>query len=89
MFVIQLVRRKVDTMVSYILRELLNIIAEIENELRTCIFYAVVNNKLQGDVPSFSLGTSPPNVFNPINETYRGLHLYNQINLYKRYVLSI
>ena len=44
MFVIQLVRRKVNTMMSHILRKLLNIIAEIENELRACIFYAVVNN---------------------------------------------
>ena len=44
MFVIQLVRLKVNTMMSHILRELLNIIAEIENELRTCIFYDVVNN---------------------------------------------
>ena len=44
MFVIQLVSLKVNTMMSQILRELLNIIAEIENELRTCIFYAVVNN---------------------------------------------
>ena len=44
MFVIQLVRLKIDTMMSHILRELLNIIAEIGNELRTCIFYVVVNN---------------------------------------------
>ena len=44
MFVIQLVRPKVNKMMSHILRELLNIIAEIENELRTCIFYVVVNN---------------------------------------------
>ena len=44
MFVIQLVRLKVNTMMSHILRELVNIIAEIENELRTCIFYVVVNN---------------------------------------------
>ena len=29
---------------SQILHELLNIIADIENELRTCIFYVVVNN---------------------------------------------
>ena len=43
MFVIQLVRLKLDKM-SHILRELLNIIAEIGNELRTCIFYVVVNN---------------------------------------------
>ena len=43
MFVIQLVRLELNTMMSHILRELLNIIAEIENELRTCIFYAVVN----------------------------------------------
>ena len=35
MFVIQLVRLKVNTMMSHILRELLNIILEIENELRT------------------------------------------------------
>ena len=38
------VRLKVNTMMSHILRELLNIIAEIENELSTCIFYVVVNN---------------------------------------------
>ena len=38
MFVIQLVKPKVNKMMSLILRELLNIIAEIENELRTCIF---------------------------------------------------
>ena len=44
MFVIQLVRLKVNTMMSHILRELLNIIAEIDNELRTSIFYVVVNN---------------------------------------------
>ena len=44
MFVIQLVRFKVNTMMSHILRELLNIIAEIENEPRTCIFYVVGNN---------------------------------------------
>ena len=44
MCVIQLVRLKVNTMMSHFLHELLNIIAEIENELRTCIFYAVVNN---------------------------------------------
>ena len=57
-------------MMSHILRELLNIIAEIENEHGTCIFYVVVINQVQGDVPNFSLGTSPPNVFNPINDTY-------------------
>ena len=57
-------------MMSHILRELLNIIADIENDLRTCIFYDVVNNYLQGDVPKLSLGTSPPNVFNPMNDTY-------------------
>ena len=34
------------------------------------VFYVVVNNWLQGDVPNFSLGTSPPNVFNPMNDTY-------------------
>ena len=67
MYLIQLVRLKVNTVMSHILRELLNIIAEIENELRICIFYAVVNNSLQGDVPNFSLGTSPQKVFNPIN----------------------
>ena len=44
MFVIQLVRLKVNTMMSHILRELLNSIVEIENGLGTCIFYAVVNN---------------------------------------------
>ena len=44
MFVIKLVRLKVNTMMSHILRELLNIIAERENELRTCNFYVVVNN---------------------------------------------
>ena len=44
MFVIQLVSLKVNTMISHILRELLNIITEIENELRTCIFHAIVNN---------------------------------------------
>ena len=44
MFVIQLVMLKVNTMMSHILCELLHIIAEIENELRTCIFYIVVNN---------------------------------------------
>ena len=44
MFVMQLVRLKVNTMMSHILRELLNIIAEIENELRTCIFYVFVIN---------------------------------------------
>ena len=44
MFVIQLVRFKVNTMMSHILRELLNTIAEIEDELRTCIFYVVVDN---------------------------------------------
>ena len=44
MFVIQLVRYEVNTMMSHILRELLNIIAEMENELKTCIFYTVVNN---------------------------------------------
>ena len=44
MFLIQLVRLEVNTVMSHILRELLNIIAEIENELRTCIFYAVVDN---------------------------------------------
>ena len=44
MFVIQLVRLKVNTMISHTLRELLNIIAEIENELRTCISYVVVIN---------------------------------------------
>ena len=43
MFVIQFVRIKVNTMMSPILRELLNIFAEIENEIRTCIFYVVVN----------------------------------------------
>ena len=59
---------------------------DIENELRTCIFYAVVNNKIQGDVPNFSLGTSPSNVFNPMNGTRDTLILYNQINLYKRTV---
>ena len=44
MFVIQLVRFKVNTMMSHILHELLDIIAEIEKELRTCIFYVVVKN---------------------------------------------
>ena len=44
MFVKQLVRFKVNTMMTHILCELLKIIAEIENELRTCIFYVVVNN---------------------------------------------
>ena len=44
MFGLQLVRHKVNTMMSHILRELLNIIAKIENELRTCIFYVVVIN---------------------------------------------
>ena len=44
MFVIQLVRLKVNTMMSHILRELVNIIAEIENELSTCIFYAFMIN---------------------------------------------
>ena len=38
MFVIQSVRLKVNAMMSHILRELLNIIAEIENALRACIF---------------------------------------------------
>ena len=42
MFVIQLVRLKVNTVISHILRELLTIIAEIGNEPRTCIFYVVV-----------------------------------------------
>ena len=44
MFIIHLVRLKVNTIMSHILRELLNIIAEIENELRTCIFSFGVNN---------------------------------------------
>ena len=38
MFVIQLVRLKVNTMMSHILRELVNIIAEIENELKNMFF---------------------------------------------------
>ena len=73
MFVIQLVRLKVNTMMSHIL-QLLYIIAKIENELKTCIFYVVVNNWLQGDVPNEKLGTSPPNVFNTINDTYAFVH---------------
>ena len=38
--------------------------------LKTCFFYVFVINQLQGDVPNFLLGTSPPNIFNPINDTY-------------------
>ena len=74
MFGLQLVRLRVNTMMSHILRELLYIIAKVDNELRTCIFYVVVNNWLQGDVPNEKLGTSPPNVFNPINDTYTFVH---------------
>ena len=44
MFVKQLVRLNVNTMMSHLLRVLVNIIAEIDNELRQCIFYVVVNN---------------------------------------------
>ena len=48
MCVIQLVRLKVNTMMSHILRELLNIIAEIENELGTLFstFLLIISYKV-------------------------------------------